>query len=374
MKKSEDFRSPNSNAGPTVLWWSHSGRDYSRDRIVRKAFGTLGWSICDYVPKLSPLGDVEARLRRIAKPDLVWVPCFRQRDAAAAQRWAMRYGVPLILDPLISAWDKQVFERRKFAEHSGQARRLLRWESLLFQNSTTVIADTTCHARFFCESLGVSSKNVAVIPVSAEEDFFSFQPRSTSANSFHVMFYGSFIGLQGPQFIAEAARRVPEAMWTFIGGGPLLDQCRSIADGLDHVKFIPRVPYRDLPKWIGQADVLCGVFGTSPKASRVIPNKVFQSMACGRSVITQTSDAYPRSLASVPVSESGLKWVSPGSALEIANAVRFMAGCPQRSVSGGNNARRTFEQFFSNDIVTNALGAVLQKTMDGGLTSRRRAA
>jgi len=239
-----------------------------------------------------------------------------------------------------------------------------------------VIADTRCHAEFFRDSLGVASEKIAVIPVSAEEELFSIQPWPSpeSDKVFHVLFYGSFIGLQGPQYIAEAARQVPEAKWTFIGGGPLLDECKSIAEGLDQVEFIPRVPYSELAKWIGKADVLCGVFGTSAKAGRVIPNKVFQSLACGRPVITRTADAYPEALTKLPASESGLEWVSPGSASEIAHAVRLIRDCPKRCVSGGNAARSTFERLFSNDMVAHALCSVLETTLSGNLTRRRHAA
>ncbi|MFY9255409.1 MAG: glycosyltransferase [Fuerstiella sp.] len=344
----------------TVLWWSRSGRDYSRDRIIRDAFRSLGWKIHDFRPALSMLGDVEARFRNFGKPDLVWIPCFRQRDAAAAQRWAARNGIPVVFDPLISAWDKQVFERQKFDKNSGKAKRLLRWESKILQNSTRVVADTECHAEFFHQSLNVSAGQTFVIPVSAEEALFPLQPHRTPAADFHVLFYGSFIGLQGPQFIAQAAVLAPEIKWTFIGNGPLLNECTSITEGLKNVNYISRVPYKDLAGLIGQADLLCGVFGTSAKAGRVIPNKVYQALACGRCVVTRSSNAYPDALTSLPPQESGIVWVKEGSATELAAAVRIMAGQPKAAIESGSAARATFERHFCNNVVLTKLNALLQ--------------
>ena len=56
--------------GKTVLWWGRFDPDYSRNRILRQAYAALGWKIADFQPLLSPLGDIEARLRRPARTDV----------------------------------------------------------------------------------------------------------------------------------------------------------------------------------------------------------------------------------------------------------------------------------------------------------------
>lgn len=106
---------------PSVLWWGRFDPGYSRNRVLRKLLVEIGWQVKDFHPKLAAVADWEAWLLRIPKPDLVWVPCFRQRDLAAASRWARRHGIPLVFDPLISAYDKQVDERGKLKAEIGRA-------------------------------------------------------------------------------------------------------------------------------------------------------------------------------------------------------------------------------------------------------------
>ena len=361
------------HSSPTVLWWSRSGRDYSRDRIIRNALTDLGVRIADFRPRISRFGDIEAAVRGIERPDAVWVPCFRQRDAGAAARWARRRDVPVIFDPLISAWDKQVFERQKFDSDSRAARRLLKQESRLFRRCDRLIADTRCHAQFFQQTHQADPNRISVIPVGAEEAIFRPKPMQERTGPLRVLFYGSFIGLQGPRHIAEASRLLPDVQWTFIGSGPLLDRCRDICANADHVEFISRVPYDSLSDRIAEADVLFGVFGTSEKAGRVIPNKVYQALACGRPVITRTSAAYPDDIVSRSASESGLTFVEPGCPESIAAAVREFAAAPDCLALCSDSAGATYRRWFSNRHVRDAVAEVL----DGAgirLTEQNRAA
>ncbi|MBI5612229.1 MAG: glycosyltransferase, partial [Gammaproteobacteria bacterium] len=178
-----------------VLWWGRFDPEYSRNRILRDAFGALGWEIKEFRPVVSALGAFEAKLCRLPAPDLVFVPCFRQRDIAAACRFSRTRGVPLLVDPLISAYDKQVSERAKFSESSGQARRLLAWEQRRLQSADAVLADTGEHARLFAEVLGVPRTKLHVVPVGAEQPLFTpAASANTAPNSpLEVLFYGSFI-------------------------------------------------------------------------------------------------------------------------------------------------------------------------------------
>jgi glycosyltransferase involved in cell wall biosynthesis len=342
-----------------VLWWGRFDPDYSRNRILRQAYGTLGWEVFDFHPLLSSTADIEARMRRLPTPDLVHVPCFRQRDIAAANRYARRHGLRLLIDPLISAYDKQIFEREKFPEHSRQANRLLGDERKLFQCADVVLADTSEHARFFVDTLGVTPENVHIVHVGGEEALFTPAPRPHPPNNpLEVLFYGSFIPLQGPQVIIDAARlyQGPPVSWVLLGNGPLLDDCKRKAAGLPNVTFENWLPYADLPDRIRRADILLGVFGATPKAQRVIPNKVFQALACGKPVVTCSAPAYP---AQISGTAAGITFVAAGRPNELADAISRLAVNPEGLQHHGCASRALYEQHFSFAHIAQQLAGAL---------------
>lgn len=352
---------------PTVLWWGRFDPDYARNRILRKLLAELGWRVTDFHPRFSPLGDWEARLRGLPRPDLVWAPCFRQRDLAAAHRWARCQGVPLLFDPLISAYDKQVDERGKLAADSSGARRLLDWERHLFRLPDCVLADTLAHRDYFVEVLGVPQDKIMVVFVGAESALFTQGPRISkpAGEPLEILFFGSFIPLQGPQTVVEAARiyHGPPAKWTLIGRGPMLQQCKRLAAGLDNVGFEDWVPYEYLPERIRKADILLGVFGTTPKAARVIPNKVYQALACGRAVITQPSPAYPGEMRQM--ADGGLIWSAAGDAASLAARVAALASDQADLDRRAEAAAQTSARYFSEQVVRRQLQAGLALALNG---------
>lgn len=344
-------------AGRTVVWWGRFDENYARNRILRAAFERLGWRIAAFRPHVSGAGDIEAVLRGLNKPDLVFVPCFRQRDLAAAARYARRRKLPVLFDPLISAWDKQVFERGKFPPESTASLRLLRVERRLFQSADAVLADTDAHAQFFFETLGVARKRLHVVPVGAEESLFTPQPWPAPDRPLEALFFGSFIGLQGPETIVAAARAYdgPPLRITLLGAGPLRAACEHAAQGLANVSFEDWLPYEKLPERIGRAQIVLGVFGASRKAQCVIPNKVFQGMACARPVITAQSAA----IATFAGADAGVLTVPPGDAATLARSLASLARDRESLPRHGEQARKTFETNFSGAVLRERLAAAL---------------
>jgi glycosyltransferase involved in cell wall biosynthesis len=248
-------------------------------------------------------------------------------DLLAARR-ATR-GARLIFSPLVSLHETLVEDRRRFASGSPAARVLLRLDRFALRRADVVVADTEQNARYLGEVSGLPPARLAVCFVGAEERLF--QPGWQRRDNFHVLFVGKLIPLHGLETILAAARLAPEVPFRIVGNGQLV---ALLQDRPANVEWVEWVEYELLPQELHRAGCALGVFGTSAKAGRVIPNKAFQALACGTPLVTADTAAARELLRD---GESALL-VPPGDPAALAAAVRHLAadaGLAQRLGAGG---------------------------------------
>ncbi|MCK7580741.1 MAG: glycosyltransferase [Chromatiales bacterium] len=89
----------------------------------------------------------------------------------------------------------------------------------------------------------------------------------------------------------------------------------------------------------------------------MIPNKVFQALACGRPLVTRSAPAYPEALHDA--ADGGIRWVPAADATALADAVAALAMHPERLGSLGAEARRSYERHFSAPALTAQLRSAL---------------
>jgi glycosyltransferase involved in cell wall biosynthesis len=235
-------------------------------------------------------------------------------DLPAARRAAR--GAPVVFNPLVSLTETLVDDRRRFAPGSPAARLLRALDRRALRAADLVVADTQANADALAGLAGLPPERVAVCLVGAEERLFS--PGWESPGAFHALFVGKLIPLHGLETILEAARLAPELPFRIVGGGQLEGLLASAPPNVERVAWIE---YEQLPGAIRGAGCVLGIFGTSAKAARVIPNKAFHALACGAPLVTADTPAARELLRD---GESALL-VPPGDAGALATAIRRLA-------------------------------------------------
>jgi len=286
------------------------------------------------------LARAEAQLltRRVTDVDAVIVGYPGHFDLAAARRAAR--GLPIVFNPLVSLADTLVSDRARFGAGSLAARVLERIDRRALAAADLVVADTEAHAQFFRQ---LTRTAVGVCFVGAEERVFrqGWKP----AQPFTALFVGKLIPLQGVEVVLAAARAAPPDLRVRIVGSGQLEHV--LADRSPNVEHVAWVEYEQLPGELHRASCALGIFGTSAKSQRVIPNKVFQALACGTPVVTADTPAARELLRH---GESALL-VPPGDPDALAEALRLLrddAALAHRLAAAG---RAAYESAASEEIL-----------------------
>jgi len=203
----------------------------------------------------------------------------------------------LVFDPLVSLFDTFAGDRELLAGDSTAGQLAGAIDRVSFGLPDLVLADTKPHADYYATALGVPRAKLAVVPVGALP-----LPGATGAarelaadQPLRVVQYGRWSPLHGLPTVLAAADELRDEPVRFelIGDGQLADfladEVRRLR--LDTVAVVGALPAWKLRSRIVAGDVCLGVFGTSDKAARVVPNKVYDALAAGRPLVTADSAA-----------------------------------------------------------------------------------
>ena len=251
-------------------------------------------------------------------------------------------GRPLVFNPLVSLHETLVEDRGRFATESPAARVLRGLDRFALRRADLVVADTEQSARSLGTLGGLPPEHVAVCFVGAEERVFT--PGWSAPEEFHALFVGKLIPLHGLETILAAALLAPEIPFRIVGSGQL---DALLPDRPPNVEWVDWIEYEQLPAALHGAGCALGIFGTSGKASRVIPNKAFQALACGTPLVTADTPAARELLRD---GESALL-VPAGDAAALAAAVRRLASDPSVAQQVGSGGLEAYRSQASEDVL-----------------------
>jgi glycosyltransferase involved in cell wall biosynthesis len=341
-----------------VLYFGTYERDYPRNAQVISCLRRAGVEVVErHVPVWEGRRDnwsagaaaagrlalAEARLLRPrhVEADATIVGYPGHFDLPAA-RLAAR-GRPVVFNPLVSLADTFVGDRGRFRRGSLAARALAAVDQRALKAADLVVADTRANARHLATLGGLPAERVEVALVGAEERVF--RPGWAPGAPFTILFVGKLIPLHGLETVLEAARLAPELPFRVVGSGQLehlLEEERSA-----NVEWLRWVDYERLPDELHRAGCALGIFGTSDKAGRVIPNKAFQALACETPLVTADTAGARELLVD---GESALL-VPPGDPDALVGALRRLANDEALAARIGAGGRAAYERHASEEVL-----------------------
>jgi glycosyltransferase involved in cell wall biosynthesis len=212
----------------------------------------------------------------------------------------------IIFIPLISLYDTAIVDRGLSGKKNIFAKLLFYLDKYSFKIADLIILDTNEHIDYICDLFNLNKNKFKRVWVGADEDVFypigNVIPAEAGIhdynknNKFRALFFGKYIPLHGLEYIIKSAKLLEnekDIKFKMIGNGQLYNKITALSKKLNikNIDFVEWVEYNELVEEINKADVILGIFGGTEKSLRVIPNKVFQAVACSKPVITGNSPA-----------------------------------------------------------------------------------
>jgi len=230
----------------------------------------------------------------------------------------------VVWDLFISLYDTVVIDREMTKKKSVLAIILFSMEWLGVRAATTVFMDTKTHAEYIEDLYGINRGKIKHVFVGAELEKF-YPPNKLRTNKeFTVLFYGQFIPLHGIDTIVHAAKiledKKEDISWVLIGKGQEQPRIDELINNLkvNSIERILWIPYERLIEYIHAADICLGIFSSQGKATRVIPNKVFQILATGKPLITGDTPAIRELIEN---EQDSIHLIKPNNSQELSKTI-----------------------------------------------------
>ncbi|MBI4872213.1 MAG: glycosyltransferase [Candidatus Riflebacteria bacterium] len=297
---------------------------------------------------------------------MVGFPC--HSDVPFASLLRLCKDIPLLFDPLVSLHDSNVLDRGTVRRYSPRALFYFMQDLIACRLASAILLDTQAHIDYFVQAFATPREKFHRLWVGSDDESLRATTSPVKRPRFTVGFWGTFIPLQGIEFIVEAARilqaRAEPVDFILIGRGQTRGEIESQArrHPLPNLVFEEPVPYSELPELAASFDVCLGIFGATAKASRVIPNKVFEALALGRPTLTSESPAIREAL----VHGHDVWLCRPASAESLADAIVHLKSDGDLRARLACNGLATFRAKFSLEALTDELTRIVRQVLERG--------
>ncbi len=310
---------PSEPGSKQVIFWGTYDLSKPRTRILRTGLQELGVEVIEIHAEIWPKHADKSQLNltvmirvffrallaypllilrylRAPRHDAVVVPYLGALDTLVLWPFAQLRRQRITWDMFLSLYDTVVNDRRMVSAKSLPGWLLWVTEWLACRAAHLVLLDTKAHAEHIARIFNLPESQFGAVPVGGEPGSFRrLPPPACHDGPTRVLFYGQLIPLHGLKTILAAATsdRGRDIDWHLIGTGQERQLLETALVNAEHNNIFWQkwLPYEELTEAISKADICLGIFGASGKAASVVPNKVYQALLSGRSIISRNSPA-----------------------------------------------------------------------------------
>ncbi len=315
-----------------ICYFGGYDQDHVRNRVMIAGLRAQGAQVAECYSRhplwVVRVGSLMRQYRRVHRTsDLILVGAAGHAYVPLAWILARLTRKPLVFDAFVSTfeiWQEQTRSARPrgVAGHLAWA-----FDALSARLADRVLLDTEEHADYFCRTFHLPAHKVTPLPVGSDMTPAPSSGVPRPPAPLRVVFVGSFLPLHGADVIRQAAALLQDAPGILV----------ELAGSGTKRGLISPADYRQM---LQQADIALGAFGTTPKAQRVIPCKVYDALAAGVVVVTGETPAIRRLLRH---GDNALL-VTPGDAHALTEAIRRLHRDPDLRARLAAAGQRTFEE------------------------------
>jgi len=268
---------------------------------------------------------------------------------------------PIILDAFVSLYNTNVFDRKICKPKSFSAKYYYFLDKFSCYLADKVLLDTDSHIDYFVKTFNLPKEKFIRIFVGSNNSIFYPMPYiKRKKHKFLVHFHGYLVPFHGAEYIIRAAKILEkeDIVFQFITRFDLkFYELQKLVKQLNvsNINFIETVPYEKLPEYINRADVCLGVFGLTPKIYKVIPNKIFEALACRKALITARTPAIKELLTD----RKNCLLTKPGDPWDLADKILELKNNPTLKQKIAQNGY----QLFKTNLTPKILGAKLKNIL-----------
>ena len=302
-------------------------------------------------------------VRRRYRPDIVYASSPHLLAGVAGAVVAQAFRTPFVLE-VRDMWPKVLVDMGQLSETSRVYKVLVGLESWLYRRADRIVVLANGVSRSLTEA-GVPVEKIVLIPNAADPEYFDTEISHDTARQAYGFSKLTFVytGAHGPanglDLLLDAAAMSPQDIEiVLVGDGvsrpALIERAKGL--GLRNVRFLDPVPKSEMPRLLRAADVGIHCLADVPLFHYgVSPNKVFDYMAAGKPVITNT----PGDVATLVESADGGIAVPPSG---LADGIKRMARASSQERSRwGANGRKYIGENQSRQVMARRLSDLLDE-------------